>query len=206
MLSLEGKLRAFKPQKIPLPKSQEEFPLDHDRVDIEIGCGVGFHPILRGSGEPERVLMAIEHTRTRFSKLVHRLEGHPHVRNVIPVFDDAVSWITHRVPQASVGHIFLLYPNPYPKHAQRNKRWFNMPFMGYLLERLHSEGTLTIATNEVFYCEEARSSMVDTWNCVEREYTELVYSKEMTPRTHFEKKYLERGETCFNMVFQRPKR
>ena len=113
-MRLEVALRPFRPDRVPLPKCDVDFPDAGMEVDLEIGCGVGFHPIQRALNEPARQLIAIEHTKTRFSKLQGRLEGHPHIQNVIPVFDDAVSWVTHRVPAQSIGNVFLLYPNPYP--------------------------------------------------------------------------------------------
>ena len=201
-MRVEVPLRPFRPDRVPLPKCDVPFPESDMEVDLEIGCGVGYHPIQRSLREPARKLVAIEHTKTRFSRLLKRVEGHPHIQNIVPVFDDAVSWVTHRVPAHSLGHVFLLYPNPYPKHAQRNKRWHQMPFMGFLLSRIRFGGTLTIATNERFYFEEAVSAMAQHWGWGDCQVEELSGADHRGGRTHFEKKYLSRGETCFNMVFQ----
>lgn len=173
-------------------------------VDLEIGCGVGYHPIQWGKAHPNRTLVAIEQTKTRFGSFQRRMDNHPGVTNVLAVHDDAVSWITHRVPPSSIQHCFLLYPNPYPKHAQRNKRWHQMPFMEFLLSRIRPGGDLTLATNERFYCDEAMASMEELWGwsrCQVNSCRDLFH---LQPRTHFERKYLSRGEDCFNMVFKNP--
>jgi tRNA (guanine-N7-)-methyltransferase len=199
--------REFQPDRIPIPKSGVSFPSEWGQsIDLEIGCGVGYHPIQWGKTHPNRMLIAIEQTKTRFGSFQGRIQHHPEIVNVLPVHDDAVSWVTHRVPESSVRHCFLLYPNPYPKHAQRNKRWHQMPFMEFLLSRIQPGGDLTIATNERFYYEEATTLMGELWGWNHCEVTRCKDVFSLHPRTHFERKYLSRGEDCFNMVFRNPQR
>ena len=79
-----------------------------------------------------------------------------------------------------------------------------MPFMEFLLSRIQPGGDLTIATNERFYCDEAMGSMGELWgwsHCQLNSCRDLFHHH---PRTHFERKYLSRGEDCFNMVFKNP--
>ena len=61
-------VRSFSAGTIPKPR----FPFEFDFVstgllDIEIGCGVGMHPLRYAKENPSRTLLAIEHTRTRFN-------------------------------------------------------------------------------------------------------------------------------------------
>ncbi len=42
-------------------------------LDIEIGCGVGMHPLLYASAHPERFLIAIEKTREKFGKFAKKI-------------------------------------------------------------------------------------------------------------------------------------
>ena len=120
------------------------------------------------------------------------------------VNDDAIGWITHCVPPKSLERVFILYPNPYPKRGQANKRWHLMPFMGHLRGCLKPQGQLLIATNMAFYAEEAREHMVQTWGF--RMVRDDAFSIQDRPakeaHTHFERKYLERGERCFEMLFE----
>jgi tRNA (guanine-N7-)-methyltransferase len=197
-------VREFNPTLVPEPLSPTAFPLGQEWVDLEIGCGVGFHPIRYAQEHSERTLIAIERTNMRFARFQSRLAGHPHVTNVVPIQDDAIRWVTHRVPPGSLDRIFLLYPNPYPKSGQQNKRWHSMPFMGHLLGCLTAGGTLTLATNMASYAEEARQMMQEVWGA------HLIQDLRFTAKersldkasTHFERKYLQRGEGCTELVFQ----
>ena len=153
--ALNGAMREFDPRCVPQPRSEVLFPDVAGPIDLEIGCGAGYHPILYAKREPERTLVAIERTQTRFARFEGRLVGHPELTNIVPVNADAVRWVTHRVPEQAVERIFLLYPNPYPKKGQANKRWHFMPFMGRLLGALASGGSLALSTNMEFYAEEA---------------------------------------------------
>jgi len=191
-------LRNFNHLKVPEPKTPVILP-DSRPIDLEIGCGVGWHAITYGRQYPERTLVAIEHTRSRYQSLARRYKNHGCPTNIVPVHADAVSWITHRVPKNSIAKILILYPNPYPKKQHRNLRWHAMPFMGHLLKTLRATGTIEIATNKKDYADEAADYLEKTWQMSLDQKEEL--RDPTLARTHFELKYLERGETCYNLVF-----
>ena len=166
---------------------------------IEIGAGAGYHPVRFAQGNPETFLVAIERTQIKAEKMMGRVSYHPHLKNVCALHADAVEWICQNVQENEVSAYFMLYPNPYPKEKQANKRFMNMPFMHKLLQTLKTDGEITLATNMLFYYEEAKKVFCDTWGLKIKE--DRVLDKLFTPRTHFEKKYLARGEACYNVVF-----
>jgi tRNA G46 methylase TrmB len=167
-------------------------------ADLEIGAGQGLHAVAYCKAHPDRTLIAIERTHGRFHALAQRHQNHPDLHNLIVVHADAVSVATRLLRPDSLARIFLLYPNPYPKTKQANQRWHNMPFMGFLLERLKAGGELTLATNIPEYAEEARTRFTEIWG--------LSLIGDVAPRegrTHFERKYLARGEACRNLTFRK---
>lgn len=191
-------VRPFDPEKVPNSDKFPEFSLPEPPYDIEVGCGVGYHPIQYVNEFPDRTLIAIERTHERFSKFLGRIRGNSVGGNLVPIHSDALIWIVHHIPKASVGRYFFLYPNPFPK----NRRWHSMPFMQYVLETLEEDGTITLATNVEEYYQEAKHFFMRHWNLLLEEDRKLSSSEQ--PRTHFEKKYLERGETCWNLVVAKP--
>ena len=198
-------MRRFDARAVPAPRDGTYFPETRGPIDLEIGCGVGLHPIQYAHAEPHRTLIAIERTKERFSRFARRLENHPQITNVVAICDDAISWIVHRVPEGVISRLFLLYPNPYPKAKQANKRFHHMPFMAHLLRCLVPGGTVHLATNEAFYAEEAKDAFTTTWGCVlksDRELTAASFA-DCPTRTHFEAKYLARGHVCYDLVFQK---
>lgn len=198
-------MRAFQASQIPLPpETSSKFPRA-PIVDLEIGCGVGFHPIHYARAHSDRVLIAIEHTREKFEKFARRIERHEALPNLIAIHANGVSWLTHRCPSASLDRLIFLYPNPCPKKGDLNKRWHGMPFMERAIDALKTGGELWLATNERFYYEEAKEAYARAWGL--KLVEDLAFTRETLPypqpRTHFEKKYLERGETCFNLKFKK---
>lgn len=169
------------------------------RLAIEIGSGVGWHAIQYSKAHPDTMMVAIEKTANKFEKLDRRRKNHPELTNLFPVHSNAINWISAYVGSASVDEYFILYPNPYPKDPQ--KRWFGMPFMSYLIETLKPGGQLTLATNIESYYLEAKKYNDGQWGL--KIILDSIVSKTEKPRTHFEKKYLERGEACYNLVFQK---
>lgn len=192
-------MRKFDRESVPKPSFVTELPSGFSNLDIEIGCGVGFHPIDYAKRNPERLLVAIEKTQEKFDKFLGRLKNHPQIKNVVPVHTNAIWWIAHLVKPSSVDRYFILYPNPYPKDPQ--KRFFQMPFMNYLVETLKPGGTITLATNEKYYFDESRDNAEKIFGLKILEERTVESSEK--PRTHFEKKYLSRGETCYNLVLKK---
>jgi tRNA (guanine-N7-)-methyltransferase len=192
--------RLFRPEKVLKPKSLDQFKLPSELslpLDIEIGCGVGWHPIQYAKSNPDRFLVAIEHTREKFEKFRSRVANNQKFENLLPVHANAIAWITYSLAPASVSRIFILYPNPEPK--AQSKRWIRMPFATKLVEVLKPQGELIFATNELSYRNEILEYAPHGLSL--KKETRL--SEKDRPRTHFEKKYLARGETCFDLVFMK---
>lgn len=196
-------MRRFDPVRVPRPPIELDFQKARyfDGIDLEIGSGVGRFAIRRALAEPMRAIIAIEKTIERFNKFANRIRNHGSMPNLFAIHAEAASVITHFIPEQSLDSVFILYPNPYPKLKQRNLRWHNRAFMGFLLSRLKHGGRITIATNIEDYYLEALQMMQNTWHLKVVENKRILDGE--PPRTHFEKKYLERDENCWNLIFEK---
>lgn len=173
-------------------------------VSIEIGCGVGMHPILWGKSHPSGQLIAIERTKDKFRKFNNTISKHKELVNRIhPVHADAVLWVSQFVKPLTISNYYTLYPNPYPKKKQANLRFHNMPFTEHMLATLIPGGKITLATNIKSYADEAIEIYQKVWGL--KLVAGEILDHSFSPRTHFEKKYLARGQNCFNLVFQKKK-
>ncbi len=195
-------MRKFNTENIPQPKISS-FELPSLPLDVEIGCGVGLHPIQYAIKNPDRYLVAIEHTTEKFNKFQRRFEKHESPSNLLPVHENGISWVTHLLPKESVSRFFFLFPNPNPKPGQQNKRFHAMPFMEKVIECLMPGGTIHVATNELFYAEESLEFMTQKWNLECIQNTVIEKSSGHIGRTHFERKYLERGQVIYDQVFKK---
>jgi tRNA (guanine-N7-)-methyltransferase len=195
-------MRLFQAGKIIKPAGARPFALAsgqaYSSVDLEIGCGVGWHPIQYSRDNSDRFLIAIEHTREKFEKFQSRFKRNSEPANLLPVHANAIAWVTHCLSPESICRCFILYPNPNPKN--KSLRWIRMPFMSKLIEVIKPGGEIVLATNKRDYFDEVLAHAKD-WNLEISTIREL--GTNFQPRTHFEKKYLARGETCFEVILRK---
>ena len=188
-------IRQFQAQRMQAPS---DFKLiSRDPICVEIGAGKGKHALLFTANHPEKKLIAVERTREKFVAMQkqHGLEGQ---QNLQLVHADALPWVVHALQPQQVEQFFILYPNPEPHNPAQ--RWLNMPFFEFLISRLQVGGQITLASNIPEYIEEAQQQLIEVWK--------LPFVKERiadhSARTHFEIKYLERGELCQQLIITKP--
>lgn len=192
-----NKNRVFKPEKLFAPRNFK-CPQIKPNQYLEIGTGKGMHAMQFAQENPDKNLIAIERTRVKFDVFAART-AELELNNLLPVHADAIPWVVHGIPPSSLDGIFLLYPNPEPKNA--SQRWLNMPFFEFLLSRLKPLSPLVLATNIQEYADEAEEQAKQLWGL----NVERVNVPQDSARTHFEVKYLARGETCHQLNMVKPK-
>ena len=198
-------IRQFNPSflKQPIePKYHQAFDLvnKYKILHLEIGAGVGMHPIQYCQHHPEIGLIAIERTREKFESFMQRFNSnqkkYPNsFLNLVPVHADVIPWLWFFDQQILFDKIWLLYPNPEP--SNKNQRWIHAPFFSHLIERLKPEGEIELATNISTYADEVVEFAYKNWKF---QAEKNIYIGQ--PRTHFEKKYLERGEICYQLLLR----
>lgn len=188
-------IRQFQAQRMQAPRDFQA--ISSQPICLEIGAGKGKHALQFTAQHPQQHLVAIERTREKFEAMQkqHQQEGQ---ENLQPVHADALPWVVHALYPQQVEQCFILYPNPEPHNPAQ--RWLNMPFFEFLLSRLQPKGQIILASNIPDYIAEAEQQLQQVW--------QLPYIKEVIPatsaRTHFEIKYLERGELCQQLVISKP--
>lgn len=188
-------IRQFQAQRMRAPRDFQTIP--NTPICVEIGAGKGKHALLFSTKHPQRSLIAIERTREKFLAMQkqHTIENQSNLKTV---HADALPWVVHALYPGQVEDFFILYPNPEPHNPAQ--RWLNMPFFEYLVSRLKPEGSITLASNIPEYIAEAEQQLINVWK--------LPFTKEKiasdSARTHFEVKYLERGELCQQLIIRKP--
>lgn len=198
-------MRPLAASKIPRPtfsyEAYNSWRIEpHIKFAIEIGCGVGYHPIKWAQKNPQSQILAIERTTEKFLKFNNRLSHHPHLANIFPAHADAAVLLPHLIQSAEVDEYYVLYPNPYPKERHKNLRFAHSSLTRFISQTLKKNGHLTIATNIEAYAKELLTELpAADLSLVEYRILPPTH----VPRSHFEKKYIERGESCHNLVFRR---
>ncbi len=191
--------RVFQPQFLKAPRgfARPDWCQLAQPLCLEIGAGMGRHAILFGQQYPAKTLYAVERTAEKFNVFAERAAA-AQLAHVHPVHADAIPWVVHALPPQSISECFILYPNPEPKNPAQ--RWLNMPFFEFLLSRLQDGAQLTLASNIPEYIEEAVQQLQGVWQLP---FVRQVVAPD-SARTHFEVKYLARGELCQELLIRKP--
>lgn len=188
------------PRYLPLCYDCNQMIVNNNKhIDVEVGCGVGWHSIVYAKNNPDRYLFAIERTRTKFTKFKRRLEQNNTIENLSGIHADAVRWITENLRPQSISRLIVLYPNPYPKTKHANLRWAHLKSWPKILACLTEEAEIQFATNLLWYADELRCHLPQKYGLTLKQFS--ILDKDFVPRTHFEKKYLLRNELCYDLRF-----
>lgn len=189
---------------MPLGTTRPMPRFDRSIVDLELGSGTGMFALNYARQHKERHLIAIEQTINKFKTFDRAVQLHP-PRNLTPVHADAALWVERYVPRHSIERLFILYPNPYPKMKHRNLRWHYMPAMHSILSVLQPGSAILFCTNLRWLADEAAAQFQYGW-MLDLISFKSIRQNSREPLTRFEKKYLERGETCFELQLSVPDR
>ena len=95
-----------------------------ERVRLEIGFGGGEHLRARAEASPATGFIGVEPFVNGMAKLMRAQQRAPLAN--LRVHDDDAAELLDWLPEASLDHVDLLYPDPWPK-ARHHKRRFVVP-------------------------------------------------------------------------------
>lgn len=107
------------PARADLPAAL--FPVPVTSIRLEIGFGGGEHLVHRAATHPGTGFIGVEPFVNSMAKLLASIEERG-LRNIRLHDDDAVQ-VLDWLPDASVDHIDLLYPDPWPKKKHWKRRF-----------------------------------------------------------------------------------
>lgn len=189
--------RLFRTDTVIPPKNINHQNLPNMPLFLEIGAGKGKHALFFAKKNPDKYLIAIERTCEKF-RAFKKLTQADNLPNLNIIHADAVAYVAHHIAPNSLDGVFILYPNPEP--ANKNQRWLNMPFFEFLVSRLKAGATITLASNLDEYINEAQQLLDEMWLLPYERFDVDINSA----RTHFEIKYLARGEKCQELIILKP--
>lgn len=166
------------------------------KIELEIGAGEGRHCIERAQNNPQSLIVGVERTLNKF-KAFDRSVKTLKLNNLLHIHSDVIPWLFFLDRKIQLSKVWILYPNPELK--SRNRRWIRSPFFAEILSRLAGSSEIELATNLEEYAMEVEQESVHQWNL---KSVKNIYQG--GPRTLFEKKYLERKETCYQILLKLP--
>jgi tRNA (guanine-N7-)-methyltransferase len=190
-------------QLIPKEHFEQEKP-----IWLEVGAGSGFFFAEMARLYPDRFLIAIERSKMRGLRLVRKVARTP-VSNLAGYRGNAIPALIHGVPSERLERLYLLYPCPWPKNAQRKNRWYLHPIMPHLLRALKPGGLMVWASDQKFYIDEARFVCETVYGMkvlvhgqiAPNAYNDLAQFD--GGRSKFEQTFLKQGQPCYELVVEK---
>ena len=129
------------------PKRYFDVPLD--AVWLEVGYGAGEHLCWQARAHPNVGVIGAEPYIAGTAKLLGMLAGHalPNVR----IYEDDARHIIAALPDASIGRLFVLFPDPWPKTRHHKRRFVQMDMLDEIARILKPGSELRFASDDTGY-------------------------------------------------------
>jgi len=148
---------ALEPVRIRLGKAAEDSTLDGralfspppSTVWLEVGFGGGEHLAALAAANPELGFIGCEPYVNGTASLLSRMTVEK-LRNIRIFCDDARQLLAALAP-ASLGRVYLLFPDPWPKRRHAARRFVSRPTMALLARVLIPGGEFRLVSDDMGY-------------------------------------------------------
>ena len=202
-----GLLETLLPTLLIEPQSDRDprryFSTPVSDVWLEVGFGGGEHLLWQAKAHPGVGLIGAEPYVSGVAKLLSRLAPAP-LANLRLYTEDATD-IIDALPQASLGRVFVLFPDPWPKTRHHKRRFIQTAMLDRLARVMKPGAELRYATDDNSYLVWAlerlsahrafrwRASSAADWRARPDDW----------PQTRYEAKAIRAGDTCTYLRFAR---
>jgi tRNA (guanine-N7-)-methyltransferase len=118
-------------------------------VWLEIGFGGGEHLVSQAKGHPAIAFIGAEPFLNGVAKLLVAIAD-CNLTN-IRIFDDDARLLLEALNPSSIGRVFVLYPDPWPKRRHEKRRLFNLETIAALHRVMKPAGELYFASDSPEY-------------------------------------------------------
>lgn len=169
---------------------------------LEIGFGGGEHLAAQAALHPDIGFVGCEPFINGVASLVVQIQEQS-LKNIRIVKDDA-RLLLARIPDQSVGRIFVLFPDPWPKQRHHKRRIIQNASVTTFGRILKPDGLLLMATDDAPYAQWMQDIMAE---CREFELVlndrESVYERPKDwPITRYEQKGINQGRAPVYLVYK----
>jgi tRNA (guanine-N7-)-methyltransferase len=129
----------------PIADAAALFTRKPTAISLEIGFGGGEHLAAEAEANPDHGVIGCEYFENGIAKALARIEAKA-LENVRLYGGDAGEMI-NALPPATLGRVFLLYPDPWPKRRQRERRFLSDAVLASLARVMCAGAELRFATD-----------------------------------------------------------
>lgn len=150
-------------------------------VEVDLGCGMGRFLIARASRFPDIRYLGVERESARLARI--DLAGRRlNLENLRIIRADALDIVERLLPDGSVSHMYVFFPDPWPKRRHWRRRILSPALLNGAWRVLQKGGGLHIATDQkelfdiistLLKTDDKRFSLKETLTRDEDEYTDF---------------------------------
>ncbi len=133
------------------------FPRPVEQVWLEVGFGGGEHVVAQARLHPEAGIIGCEPFRNGVASLLSHLNGSD-IDNV-RIFPEDVRQLFPAFPEGSVGRVFVLFPDPWPKKRHAERRFIGRDNLDSLARLMADGAELRVASDDPIYQEWAAEQL-----------------------------------------------
>jgi tRNA (guanine-N7-)-methyltransferase len=132
-----------------LPDPTALFAHNIEDIWLEVGFGAGEHLAAQAAAHPNIGIIGCE----PFIEGVARLVEHIHDKQLenVRIHSDDARDVIERLPKASLGRVFVLFPDPWPKNRHWKRRFINEENLIALARVMRKGAELRLASDQPDY-------------------------------------------------------
>ena len=120
-----------------------------DDVWLEVGYGGGEHLLWQAKAHPRVGMIGAEPYISGTAKLLGKLEREPAAN--IRLHEDDARDVIEALPEASLGRVFILFPDPWPKTRHHKRRFVQTETLDALARVMKDGAELRFASDDAGY-------------------------------------------------------
>ncbi len=138
------------------------FPRAVEQVWLEVGFGGGEHVVAQARLHPEAGIIGCEPFKNGIASLLGHLNGASvegcDIDNV-RIFPEDVRQLFPALPEASLGRVFVLFPDPWPMKRHAERRFIGRENLDSLARLMADGAELRVASDDPVYQEWATEQL-----------------------------------------------
>lgn len=184
------------------PVDWEEVFGNKNPVDCEIGFGNGDFLVKKSSLHPERNFFGIDYSIESFRRAKKTIEKVNSTSVKLICLEAKAAFIV-LIPEKSLSHIYLNFPDPWPKKKHFKNRLLDREFFKIAASCSQDKGKIIIATDDIFYRDFILEEMavVHLWESLFHKGWTNELSDHFS--TKYEKRWRNEGKEIYYMMFQK---
>lgn len=176
-------------------------------VWLEVGFGAGEHLADTAAAHPDTGLIGCEVFVNGVASLLSRVEAAGVVGGAdnIRIFTEDARQVIERLPESSIGRVFVLFPDPWPKKRHNRRRFLSPPQLAHLARIMRPGAELRVATDHMDYLRWILFHVLrhDAFEWIVRGPADWRDRPPGWPGTRYERKARTAGRNCVFLRFRR---